>query len=288
VNLRRVMMFAPAALALVLALGPAAPSAVAQLETQVPVDVQGVDIIERLDANIPLDLPFTNEEGESVTLRDYFTPSEGGAKRPIILQLGYLRCPMLCNMVLNGGIEGLKGVDWNAGETFQLISVSINPEETHQLAKLKRDAYLLEYNRPGAVKGFHFLTGPASSSHKLAEAVGFGFRDLGNGDFSHPAALFVITPDGRISRYLYGTTFEPRDLRLALLEASEGKIGSSLDRFILWCYMYDPDSKSYVLFAKRLMQLGGVVTLAAIALGLGWFWRGEVRRRRALSTGISE
>lgn len=258
----------------------ATSTATAQLNRDVPVELKGVDIIEKPNAKLPLDLPFTDDQGNSVTLGDFFKPGPNGTQRPVILQLGYLKCPMLCNLVLNGAIEGLEGVDWTAGETFQLVSVSINPTETHQLAKVKKDGYLLEYNRPGAVNGFHFLTGPASSSHTLADAVGFGFRDQGGGEFSHAAALFVITPDGRVSRYLYGTKFEPRDLRFALLEASEGKIGTTLDRFILWCHMYDADAKGYVLFARRLMQLGGAVTVSAIALGLGWFWLGEVRRRR--------
>lgn len=270
-----------AAMTMVIGASSLASVASAQLNRDVPVELRGVDIIEKPDAKLPLDLPFTDEEGNSVTLGDYFKPAADGTKRPVILQLGYLKCPMLCNLVLNGAIDALHDVDWNAGETFQLVSVSINPAETHQLAKLKRDGYVLEYNRPGAVHGFHFLTGPATSSHTLADAVGFGFRDQGGGEFSHAAALFVITPDGRVSRYLYGTKFEPRDLRFALLEASEGKIGTTLDRFILWCHMYDPEAKGYVLFARRLMQLGGAVTLATLALGLGWFWLGEVRRRRS-------
>lgn len=255
-------------------------TASAQLNREVPSELNGVDIVEKPNTKLPLDLPFKDEEGKDVTLADFFKPGPDGTQRPVILQLGYLKCPMLCNLVLNGGIEGLKGIEWSAGKTFQLVSVSINPTETHQLAKVKKDGYLLEYNRPGADAGFHFLTGPASSSHTLAEAVGFGFRDQGQGDFSHAAALFVITPDGRVSRYLYGTQFEPSDLRFALLEASEGKIGTTLDRFILWCHMYDPQAKGYVVSAQRMMKLGGAATLVVLAAGLGWLWRGESRRRR--------
>jgi protein SCO1/2 len=262
------------------ALIAAAAPAFGQLNREVPSELRGVDIVEKPNAQIPLDLPFKDEEGNDVKLGDFFKPGPDGTLRPVILQLGYLKCPMLCNLVLNGGIDGLKGVDWTAGKTFQLVSVSINPSETHQLARVKRDGYLLEYGRPGAEMGFHFLTGPASSSHTLADAVGFGFRDQGNGDFSHAAALFVITPDGRVSRYLYGTSFAPSDLRFALLEAAEGKIGTTLDRFILWCHMYDPDAKGYVVSAQRMMKIGGAVTVIVLAAGLGWLWLGESRRRQ--------
>lgn len=270
-----------AAMLLPISVGGVSSAAFGQLNREIPSELRGVDIVEKPNAKIPLDLPFRDEEGRDVTLGDFFKPGPDGVQRPVILQLGYLKCPMLCNLVLNGAIDGLKGVDWTAGKTFELVSVSINPAETHQLAKVKRDGYLLEYNRAGSSEGFHFLTGPSSSSHTLADAVGFGFRDQGNGEFSHAAALFVITPDGRVSRYLYGTKFEPSDLRFALLEASEGKIGTTLDRFILWCHMYDPDAKGYVLSAQRIMKIGGAATMLLLAAGLGWLWLGESRRRLA-------
>jgi protein SCO1 len=266
--------------------GVAAP-AFGQLNREIPSELRGVDIVEKPNAKLPLDLPFKDEDGNDVTLGDYFKSGSDGVQRPVVLQLGYLKCPMLCNLVLNGAIEGLQGVDWTAGTTFELVSVSINPTETHQLAKVKREGYLLEYNRKGAEKGFHFLTGPASSSHALADAVGFGFRDQGDGDYAHAAVIFVITPDGRVSRYLYGTTFEPGDIRFALLEASEGKIGTTLDRFILWCHFYDPDAKGYVLSAQRVMKVGGALMFLVLAAGLGWLWRGEHRRRRAAPTAVT-
>lgn len=244
-----------------------------QLNREVPPELQGVDIDEKLDARLPLEATFTDEEGRTVRLADYFN-----RERPVVLQLGYLRCPMLCNLVLNGAIEGLKGLDWSAGREFDLVSISINPREGHELARVKRDGYVLEYNRPGATAGFHFLTGPESSSHAVADAVGFRFREE-NGDYAHAAAIFLITPDGRVSRYLYGAKFSPRDLRFGLLEASEGRIGSTLDRFILWCHVYDPDARGYVLFALRLMQLGGAVTLVVLAVGLSILWRQEAKRR---------
>lgn len=250
-----------------------ASPAAAQLNLGVPPELQGVDVEEKPNAQVPLDLPFRDEDGKEVRLRDLLRPD-----RPTVLQLGYNRCPMLCSLVLNGAVAGLKGVDWNAGDQFDLVSISVAAGETPELAKVKKDGYVLEYGRPGASRGLHFLTGPAASSHAVADAVGFRFREQANGEIAHAAVLFVLTPEGRVSRYLYGTKFEPKDLRLALLEASEGKIGSTLDRFILWCHVYDPDARGYVLFAVRLMQLGGIVTLVVLGAGLFWLFRTGPRR----------
>lgn len=272
--IRTVAMARPArlaTLAVAAAVAWASPAA-AQLNLGVPHELQGVDVEEKPNAQVPLDAPFRAEDGSEIRLRDLLRPD-----RPMILQLGYNRCPMLCNLVLNGAVNGLKGVDWNAGDQFDLVSVSVAPTETPELAKVKKDGYVLEYGRPGATKGFRFLTGPAESSHALADAVGFRFREQENGEIAHAAVLFVLTPDGRVSRYLYGTKFDPKDLRMALLEASEGKIGTTLDRFILWCHVYDPDARGYVLFAVRLMQLGGLVTLVVLGAGLFWLFRSGPR-----------
>ena len=249
-----------------------ASPAAAQLNLGVPHELQGVDVEEKPNAQVPLDAPFVAEDGSPIRLRDLMRPD-----RPVILQLGYNRCPMLCNLVLNGAVNGLKGVDWNAGDQFDLVSISVAPTETPELAKVKKDGYVLEYGRDGATRGFRFLTGPAASSHAVADAVGFRFREQENGEIAHAAVLFVLTPEGRVSRYLYGTKFDPKDLRLALLEASEGKIGTTLDRFILWCHVYDPDARGYVLFAVRLMQLGGLVTLVVLGAGLFWLFRSGPR-----------
>jgi protein SCO1/2 len=243
-----------------------------------PKELQGVDIVEHLDERLPLDLEFTDEDGNRVRLGDIIDGS-----RPAILQLGYYRCPMLCDLVLNAAMEGLNGVeDLSAGADFDVVSVSVNPEEGPELAILKKKGYLLDYDRPGASRGFHFLTGPAENSKALADAVGFGFARQDDGEFAHAAAIYVITPDGRISRYLYGVEFEPKTLRFAIMEGGEGRIGSTLERFILWCHVYDPESGSYQLFAFRVMQLGGVATLFAMVLGLGLLWMRE--RHRSAST----
>ena len=264
----------------------AADAARAQLNLGVPEELKGVDVLERLEANLPLDARFVDDAGRQVALRDYF-----GGERPVVLQIGYNKCPMLCNLVLNGLFDGLKGVDWTPGEKFEVLSVSIDPTETAMLAKAKKESYLAEFERPGAGRGIHFLTGTEFASRAVADAVGFQFRLQENGDYAHAAVIMLITPDGRISRYMYGTKFEPADLRMGLLEASEGRIGSTLDRFILWCHVYDPNARGYVLQARRIMSIGGAVTVIGLAVGLGLFWRADSRRsesrRKAAASGVA-
>lgn len=242
----------------------------------VPTELQGVDIdAAKLGATVPLDLEFIDESGAPVTLRKILQSG-----RPAILQLGYLRCPMLCNLVLNKLVTGLQGVDWSAGDKFDVISVSINPEERFELAAAKKQGYLVEYGRKGADAGWHFLTGPASSSQALADAIGFGFKRQDDGEYAHAACLFVLTPDGRVSRQLYGVEQNPSTLRMSLLEASDGAIGTIVDRFILWCHVYDPKRNSYALVALQMMKIGGVVTLIAIVGGLVGLRLAERKRRR--------
>ena len=249
----------------------------AQLNLGVPEELKGVDIIENLDAQLPLDARFVDDAGRQVSLRDYFD-----GKRPVLLQLGYNRCPMLCSLVLNGTFDGLKGVDWTPGNEFELVSISIDPTETAMLAKAKKESYLADFDRAGAAPGVHFLTGTEVMSKAVADAVGFQFKRQPDGEYAHAAAIFLIKPDGKISRYMYGAKFEPKDLRMGLLEASQGRIGTTLDRFILWCHIYDPDARGYVLQARKVMTIGGAVTLVALGLGLGAFWRTELRKKREL------
>jgi len=242
----------------------------------VPHELEGVDIdASKLGASVPLDIEFVDEAGSPISLRQILRPG-----RPAILQIGYLRCPMLCNLMLNKLVTGLHGVDWSAGEQFDVISVSVNPEERHELAAAKKQGYVVEYGRKGSEKGWHFLTGPATSSTALADAVGFGFRKQDNGEYAHAACLFVLTPDGKVSRQLYGAEQPSSTLRMALLEASGGEIGTIVDRFILWCHVYDPNRNSYSWFAFRLMQIGGLATLAAIVGGLVGLRLIERRRER--------
>ncbi len=245
-----------------------------------PPELGGVDIVERLGERLPLDAEFVDDRGETIRLGSLFD-----GERPVLLQLGYFRCPLLCNLVLNGMVDAIGKVDWDAGDRYRVVAVSVNPDESHELAAAKKQGYLVEYGRPGMGGGWHFLTGPEASSRAVAEAVGFGYRPQADGEIAHAAAVFVITPDGRVSRYLYGTRYDEKNLRLALLEASQGQMGSSWDRFILWCYRFDPDAGEYVIMAMRVMQIGGAVTVVLLAGGLGFMWWRELRSRGASGSG---
>jgi protein SCO1/2 len=241
----------------------------------VPEELEGIEIVEHLDAALPLELEFVDESGATVTLGDFF---EGGT--PVIITLNYYRCPMLCTYQLNGLVEGLNGVELAPGRDFRIVTVSIDPTEGPDLAALKKKNYLTAYKKDGAPDGWSFLTGREPQIRALADAVGFGYRwDEPTQQWAHSAAIFIATPDGRLSRYLYGLTYEPKDLRLGILEAGEGKIGSTLERFILWCYHYDDKTGQYTPHIMRITRLLGVITVAVMAAGLFVLWRRDPGRR---------
>ncbi len=237
-------------------------------------ELEGVTIVDKLDSQVPLDATFRDERGRTVSFRDVL-PKD----RPAILQIGYLRCPMLCSLVMNALVRGIQGVDWTVGGQYDVISLSVNPSEGPELADAKKAGYVAEYGRPQSAPGWHFLTGDEAQIRRVTEAVGFEYRLQENGEYSHAAAVFVLTPDGRLSRVLYGVKYQPADVRMALLEASQGRIGTTLDRIILWCHVYDASAGGYVLLAMRVMQLGGALTLAVLGGGLGWFWWREAHAR---------
>ena len=266
------------ALAACLAAAVMTMGAWSQADLAVPAELEGVDIIERLGTELPLDAPFQDQSGREIRLGDLFT-----GERPVLLQMGYFKCPQLCNLVLNEMTDTIRKIEWTTGDEFDVLSISINPDETPELAAAKRTSYVLMYERRNSGSGWHFLVGPGESSRAVADAVGFQYRKQPDGEYAHAAGLFVITPEGVVSRYLYGATQDPKNVRLALLEASNGRIGSTIDRFILWCHVYDPDSGSYVLFAVRLMQLGGILTLLVLGTGLGWMWLADRRKARSNS-----
>jgi protein SCO1/2 len=239
-----------------------------------PEELADVGIDEHLSAQLPLDLEFTDQDARKVRLRDYFD-----GRRPVILALNYYKCPMLCGLMLNGLLDGLKGMDQTAGDDFQIVTVSFDPLETTPLARQKRDSYLAAYGRPEAARGWHFLTGRQASIKPLLETTGYRIAWNEHAQqWMHAAAVLICTPDGRISRYLYGILFEPRTLRLSLVEASQGKIGTTVDRVLLYCYHYD--GEGYSLTAMNLVRAGGVLTILCIATLLLGLWRFEVRRRK--------
>lgn len=250
-------------------------SASAQINRELQT-LDGVGIEEKLDAELPLDLTFRNSDGKVIQLRDLFD-----GESPVLLSLNYSDCPMLCQLQLNGLVEGLQDLSWDVGENFKVCSVSINPLETTERARQTKQRYVKSYGRPRTAKGWNFLTGDKESIDQLAEAVGFLYKYVPERDeYAHSAAIMVCTPEGRVSRYLYGVLYPAQTLKLSLVEAGEGKIGTTIDRVMLYCFHYDETSGRYAPVAKRLMKLGAGVTLATLAVSLVPFW---VRRRRSLS-----
>ncbi len=237
----------------------------------VPQQLEGVGIQEKLGNRIDLDLTFTGGDGYPVKLREYFR--EG---RPVILNLVYYSCPMLCNLVLNGQTTALRELSGTPGKDFEVVTISIDPTETFNLAQKKRAAYLESYVREAP--GWHFLTDHEGNVKKLADQVGFGYRwDDRTKQFAHAAAIMILTPEGKVSRYLYGIRFNSRDIRLALAEAAQEKFSLSLDRILLYCFHYDPQAGSYVLFATNFMRAGGAATVLLLGVVLFRMWRHERR-----------
>ncbi len=249
---------------------------IAQGQSTLPRPLQQVDFEQKLDAQLPLDLAFRDEAGQSVRLRDYFQPG-----KPVILVLAYFRCPMLCDQVLNGLTRTMLDLDFNAGKEFEVITVSFDPGETPEMAQAKKKTYLERYGRPGAAAGWHFLTGDAVAIKHLTEAVGFRYRyDEKHQQFAHAAGIVVLTPTGKVSRYFYDVRYSPRDLRLGLVEASNNHIGSLVDRILLFCFHYDPAEGRYGPVVMNFVRLGGVLTMLGVGAFMAILWRRERRRAR--------
>ena len=240
-----------------------------------PPVLEQVGITEKLDAALPLDLRFRDETGAAVRLGDYFD-----GRRPVLLSLVYYECPMLCTLVLDGLVRTLGELEWTPGRNFRVLTVSIDPEETPQLAAQKKQSYLAAYGRAEAAGDWQFLTGEPAAIASLAEAVGFRYQRIPDtGEFAHPAALFVLTPDGRLSRYLFGVQHDAATVRLSLVEAAEGRIGSPVDQFLLYCYRYDAVTGSYAPVARRIMQFGASASALVLASVLVTLWIRDARRR---------
>ena len=241
---------------------------------ETPNILKQADVTQRLDAPLPLDLAFRDEAGRTLTLRDLFRKG-----RPVIVAPVYYECPMLCTQTLNSLTTALGVIKLNPGTDFEVIAVSFDPKEPHGLARDKKAAYMAKYKRPGTEGGFHFLTGDDASIAPLMTALGFKYQyDPAIDQYAHPAMIAVITPDGHISKYFMGIDFSARDLRFALVDASEGHIGSAVERaLITWCYHYDPSTGTYGLLTIRLVQAGGIATIVAMLA----FWTVMWRRERA-------
>jgi len=220
-----------------------------------PPRLENVGIEQRLDAQVPRELTFVDDSGRPVKLGEYF------GKRPIILNLVYYNCTMLCGEALAGLAGSMKMIKFDVGKEFDVVTVSFNPDETPEIAAAKKKDYIERYGRPGAASGWHFLTGRAESINALTKAVGFQYQyDPKLNQYAHATAIMVLTPEGRISRYFYGVDFPPKDLRMGLVEASQGKIGNLTDQVLLYCYHYDATTGKYGAVIGNILRLGAGVT----------------------------
>jgi protein SCO1/2 len=255
----------------------------ARAESTLPPLLRGVGFDQRLDEQVPLDLVFRDEAGQSVKLGDYFHG------KPVILVLAYYRCPMLCTLVLNGLVQGMLDMPFDAGKDYEVVTVSFDPRETPAQAAAKKKTYVDRYGRPGAAAGWHFLTGDEASITALTKAVGFRFAyDAKRDEFAHASGILVLTPAGRISRYFYDIKFPGRDLRLGLVEASDHKIGSPVDQVLLFCFHYDPATGKYGPAVMTFVRIGGVLTMLGLIALVAMLFKGERRRQRAPSQAPAE
>lgn len=240
-----------------------------------PTIMEGVGIDQNLNAQIPLELTFKDENGQSVRLGQYFRD------KPVVLALVYYECPGLCDLILNGLDHAMEQTSLNVGTDYQVVTVSFNPKETWQLATAKKANYVEKYKdghaQADAKAGWHFLTGDEASIKSLADTVGFHFRyDPISKQFAHASGIFVLTPEGKISRYFYGIQYKPRDFRLGLVEASDNKIGTPADQVLLFCYHYDPTTGKYGMAITQVTRVLGTTTV----LLLGGFVFIMIRRDR--------
>jgi protein SCO1/2 len=255
-------------------LGPGAAQA------QLPMDdlFRDVGYDQRLNEQLPLDAEFVDEAGRPVRLGQYF------GQRPVVLALVYYECPMLCTIVLNGLLRSLKTLAFDVGKEFDVVAVSFDPGEGPALAAAKKVQYVDSYGRPGTAAGWHFLTGSEASIRRLTHSVGFRYAyDAEKGEYAHVGGIVVLTPEGRIAQYFYGIEYPPKHLRLGLVEASAGKIGSAVDQLMLMCYRYDPVSGRYSVVIMNVVRLASVATVAALCIFVLAMLRRERRRLRDLS-----
>jgi len=241
------------------------------VSSALPAPLREVGFDQNLDQLVPLETAFRDETGVAVRLGDYF------GKRPVVLVFAYYDCPMLCTLVINGLASALDLLSLEPGKDFEIVTVSFNPRDTPAMAAAKKAGYIQRYKRAGAARSWHFLTGDQASIDRLTKAAGFRYAwDAATTQFAHPSGVIVLTPDGRLARYLFGIEYGPRDLRFALIEASTGDVGSPVDTLLLYCYHYDPMNGRYGLAIMRVMRLAG----AATVLALGTFILVMVRRER--------
>jgi protein SCO1 len=227
-----------------------------------PNALAGVTIEQRLDTQLPLDAEFRDEYGQTVKLGRYF------GKRPVVLALVYYECPMLCTQILNGMVRAARVMTFTPGKDYDVVAISFDARETPKQALLKKAVYVKDYGHPETADGWHFLTGSPDSIKRVTSAVGFQYKwDVYTATFAHASAIYVLTPDGKLSKYFYGIEYSPKDMRLGLVEASQNKIGNAVDQILLFCYHFDPTSAKYTFLAMSILRAAG----AATVLMLGGF-----------------
>lgn len=256
---------------------------VAQTPGEIPDELDGVGIEEHLGETVSPDIAFLDSEGNAVTLGDYFD-----GERPVAIAFVYHNCPMLCSLILDGMTTAMLGAGLDLGDDYQALAISFDPRDTPERAADVRERYLARFDGAQAAEGLHFLTGSQESIDRITEEIGFGFEwNERQQEFAHTAALYFISPEGVITRYLYGIEFHERDFRTAVLEAGSGTIASPLDQLILYCFQYDPEAGSYVLHATNAMKVGGLLTLVLLGGFLLFFWRRERTRLDAAERAMT-
>ena len=253
----------------------AVPSNIGVTSTTMPAQLKNVGFDPQLNAQIPLDLPFVDENGSNVKLRDYFK------QKPVVLAFVYYGCPMLCNQVEQGVVGALRMLSFTPGRDYDVVFVSFDPRESADMAAQKKQSALAHFRRPETAQGWHFLTGTKESIDAATEAANFRYSfDANTNLFAHASGIMLLTPDGRISRYFYGVEYPGRDMRLGLVDASAGKIGTPIDHVLLFCYQYDPRSATYSASILEIIRLGGILTILCLVGGILIF-----RRRDAIQAG---
>jgi protein SCO1 len=248
------------------------PSNTGPAASGLPVVLRNVGFDPPLNGQVPLDLGFKDETGREVRLGDYF------GRKPVLLALVYYGCPMLCNQVEQGVVGSLKMLSFNAGRDFDVVFVSFDPRETPDMAARKKVSALSHYGRPDTAAGWHFLIGTKESIAAVTGAANFRYNfNEQSGIFAHASGIMLLTPDGRISRYFYGVEYPSRDVRLGLVDASAGKIGTPIDHLLLYCFQYDPSTARYSATILRIVRLGGILTILTIVIGFLTFRRRDLR-----------
>jgi protein SCO1/2 len=269
---RAIVGFAALALTASAAHAQSVPSNVGPTAATMPAALQNVGFEPQLNAQMPLDLPFRDESGRSVQLREYF------GQKPVVLAFVYYGCPMLCSQVQQGVVGTLRMLSFNPGADYQVVFISFDSRETPDMAAEKKKSVVSHFRRSGTEDGWHFLTGSQESIDAATRAANFRYNFSAKTNlFAHASGVMVLTPDGRISRYFYGVEYPGRDMRLGLVEASAGKIGTPIDHVLLFCYQYDPSTATYSTAILRIVRLGGVLTILCIVGGILIFRRRDAR-----------